>query len=55
MGRLKKYKRRFLIGLDKYQANTFVAMSNALGLSYSEVVSFLMTKYQLGENDHPGK
>lgn len=49
MGRKKIYKRRFLIGLDEYQANTLEAMSNALGLSYSEVVSLLMKWYQLGE------
>ena len=47
------YERRFLIGLDKIQANTLVAMSNALGLTYSEVVSYLMDCYQLGENKKP--
>lgn len=49
MGRRKLYNRRFLIGLDECQANTLVAMSHVLGLSYSEVVSFLMDYYQLGE------
>lgn len=43
------YARRFLIGLDIVQANTLVAMSNALGLTYSEVVAYLMDRYQLGK------
>ena len=49
MGRRKMYERRFLIGLDKVQAQTLVDMSNALGLTYSEVVGFLMDHYQLGK------
>ena len=49
MGRRKIYSRRFLIGLDKVQAQTLVNMSNALGLTYSEVVGFLMDNYQLGK------
>lgn len=49
MGRRKLYSRRFLIGLDKVQAQTFVNMSNALGLTYSEVVGFLLDNYQLGK------
>ena len=49
MGRRKLYKRRFLIGLDHVQAQTLVDMSNALGLTYSEVVAFLMDWYQLGK------
>lgn len=49
MGRRKMYDRRFLIGLDLVQANTLVAMSNALGLTYSEVVAYLMDWYQLGK------
>lgn len=55
MGRKKAYQRRFLIGLDKYQSNTLVAMSNVLGLSYSEVVSYLMDYYQLGEGKEKAK
>lgn len=55
MGRRKLYSRRFLIGLDRYQANTLVAMSNVLGLSYSEVVSYLMDYYQLGEGKEAAK
>lgn len=43
------YERRFLIGLDKVQAQNLVNMSNALGLTYSEVVGFLMDSYQLGK------
>lgn len=49
MGRRKMYERRFLIGLDKCQAQTLVNMSNALGLTYSEVVAYLMDWYQLGK------
>lgn len=45
------YARRFLIGLDLVQANTLVAMSNALGLTYSEVVAYLMNWYQLGKEE----
>lgn len=48
MGRKKQYERRFLIGLDRVQSQTLVDMSNALGLTYSEVVGFLMKHYQLG-------
>lgn len=49
MGRKKLYTRRFLIGLDYVQARTLVDMSNALGLTYSEVVSYLLNYYQLGK------
>lgn len=49
MGRRKMYERRFLIGLDKVQAQTLVNMSNALSLTYSEVVGYLMDCYQLGK------
>ena len=49
MGRQKKVHKRFLIGLDKVQAQTLKDMSNALGLTYSEVVSYLMDYYQLGK------
>lgn len=51
MGRRKMYKRRFLIGLDEVQAQTLVDMSNALGLTYSEVVGYLMHCYQLGKRE----
>lgn len=47
MGRKKIYERRFLIGLDRIQAQNLVDMSNALGLTYSEVVSLLLKFYQL--------
>lgn len=47
MGRKKVYKRRFLIGLDDIQSQNLVDMSNALGLTYSEVVSLLIKFYQL--------
>lgn len=47
MGRKKVYKRRFLIGLDAIQSQNLVDMSNALGLTYSEVVSLLIKFYQL--------
>lgn len=49
------YERRFLIGLDKVQAQTLVDMSNALGLTYSEVVGYLMDYYQLGSGEPSGK
>ena len=49
------YERRFLIGLDKVQAQNLVDMSNALGLTYSEVVGYLMHYYQLGRNEPSGK
>lgn len=47
MGRKKVYERRFLIGLDRVQSQNLVDMSNALGLTYSEVVSLLIKFYQL--------
>ncbi len=47
MGRKKIYKRRFLIGLDRIQSQNLADMSNALGLTYSEVVSLLLKFYQL--------
>lgn len=47
MGRKKVYERRFLIGLDRIQSQNLVDMSNALGLTYSEVVSLLLKFYQL--------
>lgn len=49
------YTRRFLIGLDRVQSQTLVDMSNALGLTYSEVVGYLMDYYQLGEGEKSGK
>lgn len=55
MGRRKLYKRRFLIGLDKVQAQTLVDMSNVLGLTYSEIIGFLMDYYQRGCGELPGK
>ncbi len=51
MGRRKLYSRRFLIGLDRVQAQNLVDMSNALGLTYSEVVGYLMHYYQLGKRE----
>lgn len=48
MGRKKKYERRFLIGLEKYQAQDLVRKSQLLGLTYSEVVSYLLDYYNLG-------
>lgn len=49
------YTRRFLIGLDKVQAQNIVDMSNALGLTYSEVVGYLIAYYQLGRGEPSGK
>ena len=47
MGRKKIYKRRFLIGLDAIQSYNFIRMSQVSGLTYSEVVSYLMDFYQM--------
>lgn len=55
MGRRKLYSRRFLIGLNECQANTLVAMSNWLGLTYSEFIAYLMDRYQLGEDKDTAK
>lgn len=49
MGRRERYDKRFLIGLDHVQARALENMARVLGLSYSEVVSYLMDYYQLGE------
>lgn len=49
MGRKKLYSQRFLIGLDENQAFQLKSMSKMLGLTYSEVVGYLMFRYQLGE------
>lgn len=46
------YERRFLIGLDKVQAQNLVDMSNALGLTYSEVVGYLIKYHQLGKGEN---
>lgn len=45
MGRKKIYKRRFLIGLDDTQSDDLIRMSKLFGLTYSEVVSWLMDYY----------
>lgn len=47
MGRKKLYKRRFLIGLDTVQSQNLIDMSNALGLTYSEVIGYLIKYHQL--------
>ena len=49
MGRKKKYSQRFLIGLDDNQSFQLKSMSKMLGLTYSEVVGYLMFRYQLGD------
>lgn len=49
MGRKRRVHKRFLIGLDLVQARTLENMARVLGLTYSEVVSYLMDYYQLGE------
>lgn len=51
MGRKKLYTKRFLIGLDKYQTEQLMSMSNLLGLTYSDIVSFLLDYYQLGKGE----
>ena len=55
MGRKKRYCKRYLIGLDAIQSNNFEVMANGLALTYSEVVDYLMTYYQLGLNDEKVK
>lgn len=50
MGRRKRVSKRFLIGLDETRANTLQGMANALGLTYSKVVAYLMDHYQLGSD-----
>lgn len=49
MGRRKVVYKRLIIGLDLIHTNTLDAMSDALGLTYSEVISYLMDYYQLGK------
>lgn len=51
MGRRKRYESRFSIGLDYHHAKQLRDMSNLLGLTYSEIVSYLMDYYQLGTRD----
>lgn len=51
MGRKKKYERRFLIGLNYVQSQNLIDMSNALGLTYSEVVGYLIRYYQLRRSE----
>lgn len=51
MGRKKLYQKRFLIGLDAIQAANLMRMSCTLGLTYSEVVEYLMYYYQLGKGE----
>lgn len=55
MGRKKLYQKRFLIGLDAIQAANLMRMSCTLGLTYSEVVGYLMDYYQLGSGEHSDK
>lgn len=45
MGRHKQYDRRFLIGLDKFQAKDLERLSKVLGYSYSEVISAALEYY----------
>ena len=49
MGRKKLYTKRFLIGLDEFQAANLQRMCAALALTYSEAVSYLLNYYQLGK------
>lgn len=51
MGRPKIYYKRILIGLDDYQAKNLDSMSKMLGMTYSEIISYLMDLYQLGKLD----
>lgn len=49
MGRRKLYTKRFLIGLDKIQAENLQRMCAGMALTYSEAVSYLIDYYQLGK------
>lgn len=49
MGRRKLYEKRYLIGLDKYQAAQLEGIAKLGGLTYSEAVGMLLTLYQLGK------
>lgn len=51
MSRHKTVHKRFLIGLNRVQAQTLVDMSNALGLTYSEVIGYVLDYYQLGKGE----
>jgi hypothetical protein len=55
MSRHKTVHKRFLIGLDRYDTQAIVAMSDGLCLTYSEVVSYLIRYYQLGKAEPSGK
>lgn len=46
MGRKKLHYRKFLIGLDKYQAEDLMRLSNLLNYSYSEVMSSALEFYK---------
>lgn len=49
MGRRKLYTKRFLIGLDKIQAENLQRMCAGMALTYSEAVSYLIDYYQPGK------
>ena len=51
MGRTKRVHKRFLIGLDWYDTQALLAMSDGMCLSYSEAVSYLIRYYQLGKGE----
>lgn len=55
MGRHKNVHKRFLIGLDWYDTQTLLAMSDGMAMTYSEAVSYLIRYYQLGSGEHSGK
>ena len=52
MGRKKTIYKRYLIGLDKTQSNTIESMAILTGMTYSEVVSYLITKFQLSDTPY---
>lgn len=51
MGRQKRVHKRFLIGLDWYDAQAIMVMAEGMGLTYSEAVSYLIRYYQLGKGE----
>ena len=55
MGRQKKVHKRFLIGLDWYDTQAIMAMSDGMAMTYSEAVSYLIRYYQLGSGEASSK
>lgn len=52
MGRKKIYHKRYLIGLDKDQAENLESLSKKLDMTYSDIISYFMDLYELDMYDH---